>query len=57
MSRKPSREPRQTSSEKGQEVLRFKTVSLGNDQEVAIIEHPSRRTEWIESSLYVEIER
>lgn len=57
MSGKPSREPRQTASEADQEVLRFKEVSLGNDTAVGIIEHPNRRTEWLESTLYVEIER
>lgn len=57
MSGRSSREPRRTASEADQEVLRFKEVSIGNDTTVGIIEHPNRRTEWLESTRYVEIER
>lgn len=52
-----SREPRQTESETSQEGLRFKTVTLDNDQTVAIIEHPNDRAQWMESNSFVPVER
>lgn len=52
-----SREPRQTKSEETQEGLRFKKVALDGESEVGIIEHPNRRAEWIESTVFVDVQR
>ena len=52
-----SREPRQTESEETQEGLRFKTVALDGESVVGIIEHPNRRAEWIESTVFVDVQR
>ena len=52
-----SREPRQTQSEETQEGLRFKTVALDGDLNVGIIEHPNHRSEWIESTVFVDVQR
>ena len=52
-----NREPRQTASEESQDGLRFKTVALEGDTEVAIIEHPNRCAEWIESTVFVDVQR
>lgn len=52
-----SREPRQTASEETQEGLRFKKVALDGETEVGIIEHPNRRSEWIESTVFVDVQR
>lgn len=52
-----SREPRRTQSEESQEGLHFKQISLDGGETVAIIEHPTRRSEWIESTYFVDVEQ